>query len=251
MPTEPAPDAGPRSQGTRCKADSRPLQRPVASRAVLATILDAVAVGDYPPADGSLHLLPQPSDRDAGVISFTAHTVVFADTDRAWVAAQLPPGDLSAPLSAGFLAALGHRLGRRSHSVDMLTCAPPIAGPPPAGVPPLTELAGPAGTGQLHPRVARALRYRDEVRAWQAPGGVLILGRGVAGRWETAIEVDPARRGQGLGTQLATLARYLVPAGSPLWAQIAPANAASVRAFLAAGFRPVGAEALLSQEQPG
>jgi RimJ/RimL family protein N-acetyltransferase len=32
-----------------------------------------------------------------------------------------------------------------------------------------------------------------------------------------------------------------------VWAQIAPANAASVRAFLAAGFRPVGAEALLNR----
>jgi hypothetical protein len=30
-----------------------------------------------------------------------------------------------------------------------------------------------------------------------------------------------------------------------VWAQVSPGNAASVRAFLAAGYRPVGAEALL------
>jgi hypothetical protein len=30
-----------------------------------------------------------------------------------------------------------------------------------------------------------------------------------------------------------------------IWAQVAPGNAASVRAILAAGFSPVGAEALL------
>jgi RimJ/RimL family protein N-acetyltransferase len=30
----------------------------------------------------------------------------------------------------------------------------------------------------------------------------------------------------------------------PLWAQVAPANVASLRAFLAAGYRPVGAEVL-------
>jgi hypothetical protein len=36
-----------------------------------------------------------------------------------------------------------------------------------------------------------------------------------------------------------------VPEERPLWAQIAPGNAASVRAFLAAGYEPVGAEALL------
>lgn len=63
--------------------------------------------------------------------------------------------------------------------------------------------------------------------------------------------MDPDYRGRGLGTRLAMAARHLVPAGAPLWAQIAPASAASVRAFLRAGFRPVGAEALLSREQPG
>jgi len=176
------------------------------------------------------------------VISFTAHSVIFADCDPAWIQAQLDPGDLSAPLSAGFLHALGERLGRRSHSVDMLTCAQALPGPVPAD-PALTELT--EATPE-HPRIARALRYRDAVRAWQADGGVVTIGRGVAGRWETSIEVDPAFRSQGLGARLAIAARHLAPAGAPLWAQIAPANAASVRAFLAAGFRPVGAEALLS-----
>ena len=93
--------------------------------------------------------------------------------------------------------------------------------------------------------MARALRYRDDVRAWEVPGGIVSLGRGVAGRWEVAVEVDPDHRGQGLGRELAAAARHLVPDGSPLWAQIAPGNAASVRAFLAAGYRPVGAEVLL------
>ncbi len=102
--------------------------------------------------------------------------------------------------------------------------------------------------GRRTPTDRRALRYRDDVRAWQAPGGVLMLGRGVAGRFEVAIEVEPAFRGRGLGNCLAVAARHLVPAGQPLWAQIAPGNAASVRAFLAAGFRPVGAEALLSRD---
>ena len=67
----------------------------------------------------------------------------------------------------------------------------------------------------------------------------------MAGRWEVALEVEPGYRGKGLGRELAAAARHLVPEGTPLWAQIAPGNAASVRAFLAAGFRPVGAEALL------
>jgi GNAT superfamily N-acetyltransferase len=210
----------------------------------LAAILADAAGGRFPPADGMVSILPQPSDRDAGVISFTAHSVIFADIDHAWIHAQLDPGDLSAPLSAAFLHTLGQRLGRRSHSIDMLTCARALPGPPPAE----TALAERAEAAPEHPRIARAMRYRDAVRVWQADGGLVTIGRGVAGRWETSIEVDPAYRGQGLGARLAVAARHLVPAGVPLWAQIAPANAASVRAFLTAGFRPVGAEALLSRE---
>jgi len=60
-----------------------------------------------------------------------------------------------------------------------------------------------------------------------------------------SIEVEPALRGFGLGRGLFTAARGLLPAGQHVWAQVAPGNAASVRAALAAGFRPVGAEVLL------
>ena len=102
----------------------------------------------------------------------------------------------------------------------------------------LTELT--ARAGQQHPRVVRALRYRDEVRVWQANGAVLLIGRGLAGRFEVAIEVDEQCRGQGLGARLAVAARRLVPAGEPLWAQIAPGNAASVRAFLPGRLPPRG-----------
>jgi hypothetical protein len=43
---------------------------------------------------------------------------------------------------------------------------------------------------------------------------------------------------------LAAAAPGLVADGEPLWAQVAPANTASLRAFLSAGYRPVGAEVL-------
>jgi hypothetical protein len=71
-----------------------------------------------------------------------------------------------------------------------------------------------------------------------------MIGRGVAGRREVAVEVEPGRRGIGVGRKAVLAARHLVPPDEPLWAQIAPGNAASVRAFLAAGFVPVGAEVL-------
>ena len=242
------------------------------ARSRLAELLDRAAGGEFPPTDGAVEILAQPAARDAGVIALTAFSVVFADTEPGWIAAQLPPDDLAAPLSASFLHALGQRLDRQVGSIDVLTCAEPLPGAPqpelklveidPAGPglaqpgPPPDELTAggrtPSGltptaltpTG-LHTRIARAVRYRDDVRAWQAAGGVIAIGRGVAGRWETAIEVDPRFRSAGLGRRLASAARHLVPDGAPVWAQIAPGNAASVRAFLWAGFRPIGAEVLL------
>ena len=175
--------------------NSLPRERIGGAGADLAAILNAVAAGRYPPPDGTVTILSQPSPRDAGVIALTGSSVIFADTDPDWIATQLPPGDLSAPLAAPFLAALSERLRRRSHSVDMITCAGALPGPLPPDLP-LTELAIGGGRAS-HPRVARALRYRDDVRAWQTTGGVLLVGHGVAGRWEVAIEVDPECRSHG------------------------------------------------------
>jgi GNAT superfamily N-acetyltransferase len=206
-----------------------------ATSQALAAILADVTSGRFPASDGRVTILPQPSARDAGVIAFTGHSVIFADADPAWIASQLPADDpFAAPLRPQFLSALAERTGRVAHHCDMLACAPALPGAPPADVIP--------GADPAHPRISRALRYRDEVRTWHVPGGVVMVGRGIAGRWEVAVEVDEEARGNGLGRALATAARHLVPGGAPLWAQIAPGNAASVRAFLAAGFRPVGAE---------
>jgi GNAT superfamily N-acetyltransferase len=201
----------------------------------LADLLSEVELGRMPDADGNVTILAQPSPRDLGVIAFTAHSVIFADVDPNWIRDRLPAGDLSAPLGPPFLQALAEETGRSIGSVDLLALAEPLPGSPPV---PLDEI-----TGGDHPRVARARRYRDSVRVWSGQGGLLTVGRGVAGRWEVAVEVEPAYRGRGVGRILATSARHLVP--EPVWAQVAPGNAASVRAFLAAGYVPVGAEVLL------
>ena len=212
-------------------------------RGALAGVLRDVAAGCFPPADGGVTILPPPAPRDAGVIGLSAHAVIFTDADPAWVRAQLPADDLSAPLSPAFLHALCARTRRQAHSIDMLCVGLPLAGPPGIVLTPESDLA--------HPRIVRAMRYRDDVRAWRADGGVVLIGRGIASRWEAAIEVDSGHRRRGLGRTLAAAARHLVPDGMPVWAQIAPANAASVRAFLAAGFRPVGAEAHLTDSTLG
>jgi GNAT superfamily N-acetyltransferase len=161
--------------------------------------------------------------------------VVAADVDPQWVAAEVAHDPIAAPLNARFLSALADRVGYEPGTLDNLLVAPP-------GVSRLDLV--PAEVD--HPRVQRALLHRSDVRIWATPdgGAFLTFGRGVAGRWEVSLEVDPACRGRGLGTSLAQAARSLVPDGSPLWAQVAPANVASLRAFLAAGYRPVGAEVL-------
>src|SRR5689334_25190217 len=51
----------------------------------LRDILDAAARGVLPPADGRTTVVPQACERDAGVLAFTAHAVVFTDEDPDWV----------------------------------------------------------------------------------------------------------------------------------------------------------------------
>ncbi|MDX2531140.1 GNAT family N-acetyltransferase [Streptomyces europaeiscabiei] len=210
--------------------------------ASLRDILDAVARGVFPPADGGTTVVAQHSPRDAGVLCFTAHSVVFTDEDPRWVYESLAAAEcdaLSASMNPRFLAALMERTGRTSETIDAMLVASPLPGEPPL---PLKEIED-AG----HPRVAYARRRRDDVRVWAADGGVLTTGRGIAGRLEVSVEVDEDVRHRGLGRSLVSAARHLV--AEPLWAQIAPGNARSVRAFQSAGYLPVGSEILLSARQ--
>jgi hypothetical protein len=200
-------------------------------------LLSKVEAGSRLPSDPWLTVVPQPAGRTGAVLAFPGHVVVAADVPAEWVHAQLPDVDLCAPLNPPFLSAICARLGRRVNNIDLVTLAGPAAGDTEVELTPVHDAD--------HPRVRRAHRYRDDVRVWTVPGGVLILGRGLGGRWEAAIEVDERSRDAGLGRRLAAAARHLVPEGRPVWAQIAPGNAASVRAFLAAGYQPIGAEALL------
>jgi len=114
---------------------------------------------------------------------------------------------------------------------------------PPSWLQPAGDLA--------HPRVDRASRFRAIESVWTVDddAGLLIVGRGLCGRWEVGYEVIADRRAAGLGRRLVAAARGLVPAGEPLWAQVAPGNAASLRSTLAAGFVPVGAEVLFLPAQ--
>ena len=209
----------------------------------LADLLAAAAAGTYPAPDGRVEVISSPPGLADAVVAFTAHTVVAADVDADAVAAQLPVESLSAPLQPRFLSWLAGQLSTDAGSLDVVL----VAGRARAAGVELVEL-----DEADHPRLRRAHRYRGDVRIYAPPSGgaLVILGRGLARRYEVSIEVDRARRGEGLGRSLAQAARGLVPRGVPLFAQVAPGNAASLRAFLAAGYRPIGAEVLFLKRQP-
>jgi len=206
-------------------------------------LLDDIARGDFPPTDMGVTHVAQPSPRDAAVIATTAHVIVAADVPPEWLAEHLPPGDPGAAFNPPFLGALEEKTERRVNNIDMLFVSPPRSGSP--------ALALSAVHDREHPRVRRAGRYRDDITVYTCDGGVLVIGRGLAGRWEVGLEVAPAYRGKGLGRAMATAAAHLVPDGAPLWAQIGVGNVASIRAFLAAGFVPVAEEALLVRHAAG
>ena len=197
----------------------------------LGEVLSSVAAGHPPAADGGVTVVPAPDTRSVGVFAFTAHHVVSADVDRSWVEGLLPPGDLGAPMNPSFLTALCERTGRSVGNIDVVLVAHGTGTP--TGT--LTPFTG------EHPRAL--VHQRTGVRKWTVEHGFALLGRGVAGRYEVAVEVGAP--GRGIGRRLFAAVLGEVPPAVPVWAQVTPGNVASLRAVLAAGYRPVGGEALL------
>jgi GNAT superfamily N-acetyltransferase len=209
----------------------------------LAAMLQAAAFGRFPSADLAVEVFgPPPGPVDA-VVAFSGHNVIAVGLEPDLVRAGIPGDDPGAPMSAPFLTWLGERLGADPGMADLVLAASADVPPDGSGgrlsLVARDDLAG-------HPRLARARRYRTEVRAYGDPDGraLVITGRGLAGRLEVSVEVDPDHRGAGLGRAMAEAAVALAPRGEPLFAQVSPGNAASVRAFLAAGYRPVCGEVL-------
>jgi hypothetical protein len=205
----------------------------------LDVVLRAAAEGRPPEPDGTVEIHAQ-HGLAAAVVAFSAHFLVCADVDPDWVVGVLPPGDYSAPHGARFLTALADRIGSDIGALDVVLAQPHDASA-------ADGLALEEIEARDHPRVVRALRYREDVRVWRTPdhAGHVLIGRGLAGRWEMAFEVQPAARGNGLGRRLARAATALVPPGEVVWAQVSPGHPASLRSVLAAGYLPVCAEVLL------
>jgi GNAT superfamily N-acetyltransferase len=210
----------------------------------LRGLLDGAAAGRFPPADGKLEVVPSPGGLADMMLAMTGHFVLAADLDPAEVAANVPDDDLSAPMSPRVLSWIAQRLGSRPATFDALLCRIGDG----AGAPSWLRAVERAD----HPRVARASRYRADMRVFVAydDTAVLAIGRGVCDRWEFGFEVSPHAQRRGLGREVARAAVALVPPGEALWGQVAPGNAASLRALLAAGYTPVGAEVLFPRVTP-
>ena len=210
----------------------------------LRALLDGLAHGRFPPVDGVVEVVPSPGGKADAIVGVTGHFMLAADIAPAEVAARIPDGDLSVPMSSATLTWLADRLDSKAATFDAL----------------LVRLGDGSGVPDWlhevdwhdHPRVERALRYRRDQRVFVADdeAAVLIVGRGVCDRWEFGFEVMPDAQGRGLGRKIAHAAAGLLPAGEPLWGQVAPGNAASLRALTAAGYAPVGAEVLFPRRVP-
>lgn len=198
----------------------------------LYEILADAAAGTFPPVDGHVEVLePVPEDHHA-VVEFTGHAVVLTERDPREVVIRGADGFGGAthPDLVRWLAGSDGWIG--SHDVVLAARG--------AGGGSLAESA----RHDDHPRVLRSRRHRRDVSVYADETGLLMLGRGLVDRLELSVErFDGAA--PGAGRRLIHEGLRLVEPGTIVWAQVAPGNAASLRAFLACGFRPVGAEILL------
>jgi GNAT superfamily N-acetyltransferase len=204
---------------------------------VILDLLCDAARGAFPPEDGRTEVVGRAAGAPAAVLSFTAHHVVAADVPPEDVLARVDPADLKGPLAPGVLAWLAERTGLVAGSLDIvLAWVPERAATPTVGV---REIE--AGD---HPRVVRARRWRRDVRVFEGDGGMVVIGRGVAGRLELSVEVDRPERDRGLARRLVPAALAAAAPAEPVFAQVAAANASSLRALQPAGFAAIGAEVL-------
>jgi hypothetical protein len=206
----------------------------------LSVLLPAAAEGRFPPPDGTVRVLASPPGPVDAVVAFTAHNVIAADVDQGEIFQHLPNQDPGAPMRADFLAWLADRLGTHAGMIDLVMVAPTPD--------PTEDLPELVRRDDLldHPRLARSRVFRNELRCYSDPEDrcLIVVGRGLAERWEMGLEVKPEFRGIGLGARLARATARVTPPGELLFAQISPGNVASVRAFLAAGYRPICSEVL-------
>lgn len=200
----------------------------------LADVFARTADGVFPAVDGLIEVVPAPVDLSVeAVVEFTGHALVATELPEDQVLAQGFDafGGLVSPDALRWLAGPEGEIGcldavlvRRGAGRSSLAVR--------------TDL-------DAHPRVVAARRRRNDVTVYGDERGLITVGRGLAGRWEVSVELLEAVAGEGTGRELISDAVGHISNGEPVFASVAPGNAASLRAFLACGFTPIGAEVII------
>jgi pimeloyl-ACP methyl ester carboxylesterase len=205
---------------------------------LLAYFLDAVD-GRFPPADGGVTVVPALTRRLECSVAFTGHAVIATALPAADIHTYKPDG-FGASLAPDFLRYLAGPTGW----IGVIDAT--LAGRGTGGTPRLQPFAD----ADEHPRVGHARQLRTNVRVFGDERGLITLAHGLTGRSELSIELHRPHDGShGHGRSLLTDALSLVPDGEPVFAAVSPGNARSLRAFLATGFTPIGAEVLLRPDR--
>ena len=199
----------------------------------LAGALVAAAHGSFPPVDGRVEVVPPDGTGTEAIVEFTGHAFVLTHRD--------PSDELFDGVDAfggtgdpRFVLALAGDAGIGTHDAVLVRHGG-------STVEPLPE----TDRYDDHPRVIRARHHRHSVNALLDGTGLVTIGAGLVGRTELSVELTCAARGAGAGRALILGGLATVSAGELVFAQVAPGNAASLRAFLACGFRPIGSEILI------
>jgi GNAT superfamily N-acetyltransferase len=199
----------------------------------LLTVLLRAAEGIFPAVDGQVDFLPGLPGGLRCVVSFTGH---------AYVATPQAPGDFADLRLDGF--------GQAVHPAALLRLA---GADGQIGVLDSTLVRRGRGGGSLpvrtdlddHPRVRHARLLRRDVRVFGDERGLVTLAHGLADRLELSIELSDDLQGKGIGAALLHDGLARVPAGQPVFAAVSPGNVRSLKAFLAAGFVPIGSEVII------
>ena len=198
---------------------------------LLAVLLDA-ADGRFPPVDGEVDWLAPDGAGTHAVVELTGHSFVLTTRERHDAPQPLHGyGGCTHPDVLRWLAGPGGWVG--SLDAVLVTRARPGA--------PLA----PRHDAEDHPRVVRSRHHRRDVRVLGDERGLVTIGTGLAGRLELSVELTGDRR-PGDGRALIAGGLASLDPGRVVFAQVAPGNAASLRAFLACGFVPIGSEVLLA-----
>jgi hypothetical protein len=223
-----------RPPGEQLPADSPPELHPLA-----ALIADAAA-GRFPAADGGWRRVPPWRPGLEGIVAFTGHAVLA-------LAPDITDKRLAALGVTGFggahdprvIAALAGLVGWID-SLDVLLIG---RGTGAGQVGARSRLAERPDLAVRH-RALFAARIRDLPRVLGYPdrqrSAVVVFSKGLAGLTEVGFELEPEHRGVGGGAALIRDALSTIPPGQLVLAAVAPGNAASLRAALAAGFSPLG-----------